>query len=153
MVAVAHYWVDRERTDGLMRVLIVDDEPDIRQVLRMVLEKNGCEVSEEKGAKRIVNAARKFEPDIILLDVMMPGVDGFTAVEALQADKRTSDIPIAMLTALSDMDSIQRAIDGGATGYLTKPFSVEMLFGQVEAIVAKAKEDAGQKLVDYPRVV
>jgi putative two-component system response regulator len=100
-----------------------------------------------------VASARKHEPDIILLDVMMPGVDGFSAVEALQADKRTSDIPIAMLTALSDMDSIQRAVDGGATGYLTKPFSVELLFAQAETIIEKAKDDSGHRLVDYPRVV
>ncbi|MBT5532024.1 response regulator, partial [Candidatus Poribacteria bacterium] len=107
-----------------LRVLIVDDEPDIRQVLRLVLEKDGCEVTEEEGAKAIVKVARRQQPDVILLDVMMPGVDGFEAVEALQADKRTSGIPIAMLTALGDMGSIQRAIDAGATGYLTKPFSV-----------------------------
>ncbi|MAF09196.1 two-component system response regulator [Candidatus Poribacteria bacterium] len=136
-----------------LRVLIVDDEPDIRQVLRLVLEKDGCEVIEEEGAKGIVRVARRQEPDVILLDVMMPGVDGFEAVEALQGDKRTRDIPIAMLTALGDMDSIQRAIDAGATGYLTKPFSVELLHGQVLAIIEKAKEDSGQKLVDYPNVV
>ena len=58
-----------------------------------------------------------------------------------------------MLTALGDMGSIQRAIDAGATGYLTKPFSVELLHGQVLAIIEKAKEDAGHKLVDYPNVV
>ncbi|MBT3266431.1 response regulator [Candidatus Poribacteria bacterium] len=136
-----------------LRVLIVDDEPDIRQVLRLVLEKDGCEVTEEEGAKAIVKVARRQQPDVILLDVMMPGVDGFEAVEALQADKRTSGIPIAMLTALGDMGSIQRAIDAGATGYLTKPFSVELLHGQVLAIIEKAKEDAGHKLVDYPNVV
>ena len=83
-----------------MRVLIVDDEPDIRAVLRLVLEKSDCEVFEEGGATKIVSVARELEPDIILLDVMMPKVDGFEAVEALQKDKATRSIPIAMLTAL-----------------------------------------------------
>lgn len=141
------------RTSAAMRVLIVDDEPDIRAVLRLVLEKHGCEVFEEEGATRIVDVAREAEPDIILLDVMMPKVDGFQAVESLQADRRTSDIPIAMLTALSDVGSIQRAIDGGATGYLTKPFSVGLLHDQVLAIIEKARGDSGHKLVDYGTIV
>lgn len=136
-----------------MRVLIVDDEPDIRAVLRLVLEKSDCEVFEEGGATKIVSVARELEPDIILLDVMMPKVDGFEAVEALQKDKATRSIPIAMLTALSDLTSIQRAIDGGATGYLTKPFSVELLYDQVLAIIEKAHDDSGHKLVDYGRTV
>ena len=139
------------QNDGTGNILIVDDTPDNIDLLGGLLKryKRTFALNGEKALEKV----EKNPPDLILLDVMMPGVDGFEAVEALQADKRTSGIPIAMLTALGDMGSIQRAIDAGATGYLTKPFSVELLHGQVLAIIEKAKEDAGHKLVDYPNVV
>ena len=136
-----------------LRVLVVDDEPDIRTVLRATLERHRCSVAEAENGKRIVTSARRHKADIVLLDIMMPGVDGYEALAALQANKRTRDIPIAMLTAMSDMASIERAIDAGATGYLTKPFSVDMLYPQMEAIIDKARERSSEKVVDYPVVV
>lgn len=136
-----------------LRVLVVDDEPDIRTVLRATLERHGCAVAEAENGRKVVASARRHKADIVLLDIMMPGVDGHEALAALQANKRTRDIPIAMLTAMSDMASIERAIDAGATGYLTKPFSIDMLYPQMEAIIDKAREDSRHKVVDYPVVV
>lgn len=148
-VAAPHAEARHEGDTKAMRVLVVDDEPDIRTILRTALEAQGCAVAEAASGQRIVAHAKKHQPDIILLDIMMPGVDGYAALAALQRGKRTRDIPIAMLTALSDMSAIERAIDAGATGYLTKPFSIDLLYPQMEAIVDKAKDDSGHKLVDY----
>jgi two-component system, OmpR family, response regulator len=136
-----------------LRVLVVDDEPDIRTVVRATLERHGCAVAEAESGRKVVSYARKHRADIVLLDITMPGVDGYEALAALQGNKRTCDIPIAMLTAMSDMSAIQRAIDAGATGYLTKPFSVDLLYPQMEAIVEKARDDSSHKVVDYPVVV
>ena len=94
--------------------------------------------------RRIVQLISEHRPDI-----MMPGVDGYAALTALQSESRTRSIPIAMLTALSDMPAIERAIDAGATGYLTKPFSIDLLYPQIEVIVDRARNHSGQKLVDY----
>ena len=136
-----------------LRVLVVDDDADIRTVLRSTLERHGCDVSEAQDGSSITAAALGCQADIILLDIKMPGPDGFETLRVLQDSGRTRDIPVAMLTALSDMTAIERAIRGGATGYLTKPFSVDHLYRQLEAIIDKARESAGHKLVAYPSVV
>ena len=136
-----------------LRVLVVDDDQDIRTVLRATLERHGCEVSEAKDGIAIAATARECQPDVIVLDIKMPGVDGFETLQALQGSDSTRDIPVAMLTAMSDMSAIERAIEGGATGYLTKPFSVDHLYDQLEAVIAKARETSGHKLVAYPCVI
>ena len=136
-----------------LRVLVVDDDADIRTVLRVTLERHGCEVSEAKDGKGIITTVRKCDPDVILLDIRMPGPDGFETLQALQDNGATRDIPVAMLTSMSDMSAIERAIEGGATGYLTKPFSVDHLHDQLEAVIGKAREASGHKPVAYPSVV
>ncbi len=136
-----------------LRVLVVDDDADIRTVLRATLAKHGCDVLEAKDGSKITATAQKYRPDVILLDILMPRADGYEALEALQGSDSTCDIPVAMLTAMSDMSAIERAIEAGATGYLTKPFSVDHLYDQLEAVVAKAREASGHKLVAYPSVI
>ena len=86
-----HPWTLNGSQLGL---LVVDDEPYIRTILRTALEAQGCAVAEAASGKRIVAHAKKHQPDIILLDIMMPGVDGYAALAALQRGKRTRDIPM-----------------------------------------------------------
>ncbi len=108
-------------------VLIVDDEPMARTLLRLMLVRAGFKVSEAEDGYDALEKVKISRPDVMLLDVMMPGIDGFTVCETLRADTKTADMPIVMLSAKSDIDSINRGIRAGATRYLTKPISPEDL--------------------------
>jgi len=108
-------------------VLIVDDEPMARTLLRLMLVRAGFNVSEAEDGFDALEKVKKNPPDIILLDVMMPGMDGFTVCETLRNEKDTATLPIIMLSAKTDLESINRGLRLGATKYLTKPISPEDL--------------------------
>src|SRR4051794_13514157 len=119
-------------------VLVVDDEGDIRELVRINLELDGHSVLTAPDGTKALELARQKTPDLILLDVMMPGLDGWEVLSRLKADSEAalSNIPVLMLTARSDdMDRIRGGIEG-AIRYITKPFSVAAL----RAEVAKAME-------------
>ena len=108
-------------------VLIVDDEPMARTLLRLMLVRAGFNVSEAENGFDALEKVKKNQPDLILLDVMMPGMDGFTVCETLRSENTTLTLPIIMLSAKTDIDSINRGLLVGATKYLTKPISPEEL--------------------------
>lgn len=108
-------------------MLIVDDEPMARTLLRLMLVRAGFNVSEAEDGFDALEKVKKNPPDIILLDVMMPGMDGFTVCEALRNEENTASLPIIMLSAKTDLESINRGLRLGATKYLTKPISPEDL--------------------------
>ena len=108
-------------------VLIVDDEPMARTLLRLMLVRAGFNVSEAEDGFDALEKVKKNPPDIILLDVMMPGMDGFTVCETLRNEENTATLPIIMLSAKTDLESINRGLRLGATKYLTKPISPEDL--------------------------
>lgn len=112
-------------------VLIVDDEPMARTLLRLMLVRAGFNVAEAQDGFDALEKVRINKPDIILLDVMMPGMDGFTVCETLRNDAETADLPIIMLSAKTDLDSINKGLRIGATKYLMKPISPEDLTGHV----------------------
>ena len=119
--------------DGLTQsVLIVDDEPMARTLLRLMLVRAGFNVSEAEDGFDALEKVQASQPDIILLDVMMPGMDGFTVCEELRQRKETSKLPIIMLSAKTDLDSINKGLRVGATKYLTKPISPEDLTRHVK---------------------
>ena len=106
-----------------MRVLVIDDEEPIRLLCRVNLEAEGMEVLEAAdGPTGLVEAAAA-QPDVILLDVMMPGLDGWRVAEELLDDERTSAIPIVFLTARAELRDRARGIDLGGVDYVTKPFN------------------------------
>jgi DNA-binding response OmpR family regulator len=107
--------------------LIVDDEPMARTLLRLMLVRAGFNVSEAENGFDALEKVKKDQPDLILLDVMMPGMDGFTVCETLRSENTTLTLPIIMLSAKTDIDSINRGLLVGATKYLTKPISPEEL--------------------------
>jgi len=122
--------------DGLTQsVLIVDDEPMARTLLRLMLVRAGFNVSEAEDGFDALEKVQANQPDIILLDVMMPGMDGFTVCEELRQRKETSDLPIVMLSAKTDIDSINKGLRVGATKYLTKPISPEDLTRHVNDVL------------------
>lgn len=108
-------------------VLIVDDEPMARTLLRLMLVRAGFNVAEAEDGFDALDKVRKSRPDVILLDVMMPGMDGFSVCEKLRNDTETAALPIIMLSAKTDLASINKGLRAGATVYLTKPISPEDL--------------------------
>jgi CheY-like chemotaxis protein len=111
-------------------LLIADDEPNIRLVVRRVFEKD-YRVLEAANGDEAVKTAFRERPDIILMDIMMPGSDGLNALNTLKNDKRTSDIPVIMLTGLGFNLNEQLAGSLGARDYLKKPIAVRDLVGAV----------------------
>jgi DNA-binding response OmpR family regulator len=106
-----------------MRVLVIDDEAPIRLLCRVNLEAEGMEVLEAADGPTGLETARAERPDVILLDVMMPGLDGWRVAEALLDDERTEGIPIVFLTARAELRDRARGIDLGGVDYVTKPFN------------------------------
>jgi two-component system response regulator ResD len=113
-------------------VLIVDDEPMARTLLRLMLVRVGFNVSEAEDGYDALEQVQQNLPDVILLDVMMPGMDGFSVCEELRQRKETATLPIIMLSAKTDLDSINKGLRIGATKYLTKPISPEDLTRHVK---------------------
>lgn len=121
-------------------VLIVDDEPMARTLLRLMLVRAGFNVSEAEDGYDALEKVQDYQPDIILLDVMMPGMDGFTVCETLRGEEKTSALPIIMLSAKTDLDSINKGLRVGATKYLTKPISPEDLTRHVHDALGNAAQ-------------
>ena len=111
-------------------ILVIDDEPQIRRVLRSTLSFRGYEISEAATGEEGVELAHKLKPDLILLDVNLPGISG---IEACREIRRSSDAPIIMLTVRSAERDKVVALDAGADDYVTKPFSIEELLARVRA--------------------
>ena len=105
------------------RVLVIDDEAPIRLLCRVNLEAEGVDVLEAADGPSGLETARKELPDVILLDVMMPGLDGWRVAEELLDDERTSSIPIVFLTARAELRDRARGLDLGGVDYVTKPFN------------------------------
>jgi two-component system OmpR family response regulator len=121
-----------------VKVLIIDDEQDIRMIARIALVRlGGMEVAEASNGEEGIAAAAALKPDGILLDVMMPGMDGPAVLGRLKADPVTAAIPVVFLTAKAMGSEIARLKSLGAAGVLTKPFDPASLSGQIRAILAE----------------
>ena len=107
----------------MTRVLVIDDEAPIRLLCRVNLEAEKMEVLEASDGPTGLEKARNEEPDVILLDVMMPGLDGWQVAEELLDDESTSGIPIVFLTARAELRDRARGLDVGGIDYVTKPFN------------------------------
>lgn len=103
-------------------VLVVEDEEHIRGVLEYNLRLDGFEVHLASDGPTALDAVRQTRPDVILLDWMMPGMDGLEVLAQLKAEEQTRDIPVFMLTAKGMLSEVHRAMDAGADDYITKPF-------------------------------
>src|SRR4051794_15830012 len=108
-------------TNNNTRVLVIDDEAPIRLLCRVNLEAEGMKVLEASDGPSGLELARDERPDVVLLDVMMPGLDGWQVAEQLLQDERTNEIPIIFLTARAEFRDRARGLDIGGGGYVTKP--------------------------------
>jgi DNA-binding response OmpR family regulator len=129
----------RRRDNGTVatRVLVIDDEAPIRLLCRVNLEAEGMEVLEAADGPSGLETARAEIPDVILLDVMMPGLDGWRVAEELLDDERTQAIPIVFLTARAELRDRARGIDLGGVDYVTKPFNPVELAPLVRSLLAR----------------
>jgi DNA-binding response OmpR family regulator len=119
------------------KILIVDDDPDQREVIRSSLKEAGFEISTATNGVEGLEKARSGSPDLIILDVMMPKMDGFAVCVTLREDDATASIPILMLTGLCSYISQLTGFESGATDYLVKPFESEQLVSKVEALLCQ----------------
>ena len=111
----------------MRQVLIVDDKASSRELIRTVLESSGYAVSEAGDGAEAVRVAQQIEPDAILLDLQMPSLDGFGALEQLRADPRFAALPIVALTANAMHGDREKALAAGFTSYLSKPVTLKAL--------------------------
>jgi CheY-like chemotaxis protein len=124
-----------EQVDTKKKVLIVDDEPNVRRLSRTILSKkfDVCEAEDGKQAVEIANAQ---QPDVILMDMMMPKMDGLTACHMIKKDPATKSIPVIMVTAIGFELNIKLSQQMGANGYVTKPFSSQELLAKIGQVLA-----------------
>lgn len=118
------------------RILIVDDEPHIRRILTFLLEQQGYQAVTAGDGVEALEIARAEPPDLILLDLMMPHMDGFEVCDRLRADFTTSQIPVIMVTAKGEVTDKVRGLQGGANDYLTKPYDNKELVARVQNVLA-----------------
>ena len=119
------------------KILVVDDEPHIAELIRFVVSKDGYEPNVVHNGEDALRQAKEWGPDLIILDVMMPGMDGYEVCEKLKADPQTSAIPVMMLTALNMGENLEQALEKKADWYLTKPFDPAHLRKRVAKLLEK----------------
>ncbi|MBN2461131.1 MAG: response regulator [Candidatus Cloacimonetes bacterium] len=110
-----------------MKILVVDDDQNIRRLVSFNLSIEGHEILVARTGKEGIDMAVKNKPDLILMDIMMPEMNGYDACKWLKNDARTKDIPLFMLSAKGQMTDLDEAFNVGADNYITKPFDVEKL--------------------------
>jgi len=130
----------------VIRVLVIDDEAPIRLLCRVNLEAEGMSVIEAGDGPGGLELARTEEPEVILLDVMMPGLDGWRVAERLLEDPLTREIPIVFLTARADIRDRARGIDLGGLDYVTKPFNPVELASLVRTVVGAVERGEREQL-------
>jgi DNA-binding response OmpR family regulator len=116
-------------------ILVVDDEWRTREMLRMFLEMEGYEVFEAEDGLDAIEKASLFNPDVMILDVMMPRMDGITACKQLRSTQETAALPIIMLSGKIQEQAIREGLEAGATAYMTKPMSHKELLGNIRAAI------------------
>ncbi|MFO7534897.1 MAG: response regulator [Kiritimatiellia bacterium] len=122
-------------------ILIVEDEEDLVELLRFNLVKNGYTVSAALRGDEGLKMARALVPDLILLDVMLPGLDGIEVARELRRDDRTAGIPLVMLTARAEESDMITGLELGADDYVTKPFSPKVLVARLRAVMRRRRQE------------
>jgi DNA-binding response OmpR family regulator len=122
------------------KILVVDDEPDIQKILKFRLEENHYEVITAPDGKSCLKKAVEEKPDLIILDILMPRLNGFEVSQRLKKDSKTKDIPIVMLTALAQEKDLSRGLEAGASCFITKPFNPVDLISEIEQAIGNKND-------------
>lgn len=129
----------------IYKIMLVEDEPTMRRLMSMLLKRKGHELIEAENGEKVVDLALQHQPDIILLDIMMPVVDGFETLRRLQANPETESIPVIFLSAKSQVGDRVEGLRLGADDYLVKPADPAELMARIEAVMARARRDARRR--------
>lgn len=118
------------------QILVADDEPALLRLLEFVLGRRGYVIQCVTNGNAAVEVLKTESPDLVILDVMMPGLDGYEVLTFIRETPRLEGLPVVMLTARAQLDDIQRGLTLGADAYLAKPFDPEELFSVVESLIS-----------------
>ena len=129
-------------------VLVVEDEEDIRELVSYNLLKEGYQVAGVASGEDALTAVADKTPDLVLLDIMLPGLDGLSVCRRLKGDPRFASIPIIMLTAKGEEPDVVSGLNMGADDYVTKPFSPKVLLARVQAVLRRAESATDQPAED-----
>src|SRR6476646_3283422 len=135
----------------MKKILVIDDEAWLREMVRMALSQRGYEIVEAPNGAAGVEVAQKQLPDLILCDVNMEKLDGYSTLSSLRNENSTAAIPFILMTGLADSAGMRHGMELGADDYLPKPFTIDALYAAVEARLKKAqtfREEAEKKLSD-----
>jgi len=120
---------------GEIKILIVDDNPDLTAVLKVRLEAFGYKVVTADNGHKCLEKVREEKPDLILLDILMPSMDGFQTLKELKEDAKTKSIPVIMLTAKDQLSDVAKANDLGARDYIVKPFDYRVMLEKIKKVL------------------
>ncbi len=121
------------------KILIVDDEPDVASLLNLMLRSKGYETIIASDGQEALEKARHEQPDLIVLDIMLPRLDGYKVARMLKFDEKFSHIPIIMVTAKIQEKDKKTGLEMGADAYVTKPFDTAMLLEKINEVLSKSK--------------
>ena len=130
------------RGKGKKRVLVVDDEKDLVDLISYNLLRNGFEVIGAYNGNEALDLAQRETPDLVVLDLMLPGLDGTEVARRLKADSRTAGIPIVMLTAKGEDTDVVVGLTMGADDYVTKPFNMKILLARISTVLRRSEQAA-----------
>ena len=133
---------------GSKNILVVEDDLDIRELISFNLANEGHQVFEANDGEVGIDKARNDNPDLILLDLMLPGIQGLDVCRIIKSDQETKEIPIIMVTALGQEEDIVKGLETGADDYITKPFSIKVLIARVNAVLKRSIEVGEDKSKD-----
>lgn len=133
----------------LQKILIVEDEVDIATLISFNLERAGYEVDMVHDGREGLEKILKEQPDLVILDLMLPGMDGHAVLKEMQRDTRSHAIPVLMLTAKGQTEDRIRGLESGADDYLTKPFSPKELILRVQAIIKRNRSTPGSVVFSF----
>jgi DNA-binding response OmpR family regulator len=131
-----------------MKILLVDDGPDVLELVSRALWRTGYEVVTARHGEQALDLLASGRPDLVILDVVLPGIDGFEVCRRIRLD---SQLPIVMLTARDDEDDVMRGFRLGVDDYVTKPFSVRLLAARVAAVLRRTAETSQRNRSDHVR--
>ncbi len=123
----------------MKRILVADDDRNVLYLISEVLSRSEFEVSQAVNGDQALKMARETEPDLVLLDIMMPGLDGIEVCRALKSDPATKGLKVIMVTAKTGRKDIEAGQSAGADYYITKPFKLSELIGIIESLIGPSK--------------
>jgi DNA-binding response OmpR family regulator len=122
-----------------MKILVVDDEPNIVKLLESRLKSNGYDVISALDGEGCLKKAIAEKPDLVLLDIIMPGLNGFEVCKRLKENDQTKDVPVIMLTAIAGEKTLSKGLEEGANCFITKPFNVVNLLSEIRTVMQNKK--------------